>query len=367
MRSLSSPPVVFVRQRIEHMGSHSGYDQLVPPLAQMLRSTHSVFLEHHDQSALVHRLLSSATWRIYRTPFYNQHNLRSELRALWWKPLTRKIIHVLYSEDNLGLLARFRGRPDNRVVATVHQPLAWWQRQGTDPARLLDRLGGVIALSKSEAQAFSLATRAPVHFVPHGIDVDFFCPAEDSSVAARAANAFRRCIFVGNWLRDYRTLHDTIVLLAQRKAHIRFDLVTPEKAPRSPEDQALLAALVARADVVWHRDVDDIGLRQLYRSADLLLLPLRESTANNAVLEAMACGLPIVTNHTTGIADYTDSAYASVTAAGDAAAMADSSLRLLDDTPMRQAMARAARAAAVRVYSWQAVAASMKHIYESLA
>ncbi|MGH7979070.1 MAG: glycosyltransferase, partial [Limisphaerales bacterium] len=43
-----------------------------------------------------------------------------------------------------------------------------------------------------------------------------------------------------------------------------------------------------------------------YRKADALLLPLTEATANNSLLESLACGTPVISNTVGGIPDYMD-------------------------------------------------------------
>ena len=42
----------------------------------------------------------------------------------------------------------------------------------------------------------------------------------------------------------------------------------------------------------------------LYQGADLLLLPLIDATANNTLLEGLACGLPVLASDLTGVRDY---------------------------------------------------------------
>lgn len=358
-------PTVFIRHRFEHMGAHSGYDLLVPPLLTMLPDTHSIFVNETIPPAWANRVLSSVFYRLQATPFYKRENLWAELRALAWRPLGGKLVHVLYGEDNLGILARRPFRPGTKVVVTLHQPLEWWHRNGLNPTKLLDGVDAVIVLSQSEARAFGAVTRTPVHFVPHGIDVDFFAPHASGVPTMRQSNT-PRCVFVGNWLRDFKTLHDVVARLGRPDIAFGFDVVTPEKADRSAEDAASLAALVTMPGVTWHRGVNDDELRALYRGATLLLLPLRESTANNAVLEAMACGVPVVTNVTSGIADYTAADYAMVVAAADAEAMASAVLQIVSSPEIRRNMAASARQRAMTDFSWAQIATQVRSIYSDL-
>lgn len=362
-----SLPVVFIRQKFQHMGSHSGYDLLASALHELLEQKHDVFLNNPQLSRLGQKCLNLGLKGVYGTPFYGGGNLLAEVRAVRVRYLQRKIIHVLFGEDNLGLLARFNGNFRNRIVCTVHQPLAWWRQKGIDAGRLLNKLDVLVVLSSRERDAFAEFTNGQVEFVPHGVDTGFFRPAENTTAPPPQGDApLRRCVFVGNWLRDYKSLSQILALLHRRQESVALDLVTPERADRSAEDQAHLAEIVGRPNVTWHKSVDDERLRQIYQNGDMLLLPLLESTANNAILEAMACGLPIVTNETRGIDDYTEPSYAFVSPRGDVEGMFSSVMRIIHDPSLRHSMGTASRATAVNSFDWRHVAHQMKRVYDSL-
>jgi glycosyltransferase involved in cell wall biosynthesis len=88
-----------------------------------------------------------------------------------------------------------------------------------------------------------------------------------------------RCITVGHWLRDWKTF----AAVAGAMTDVEFDVV----ANRDLSIEAL-------PNVRMHRSIADLELANLYRAADILFLPLLQSTANNALLEGMASGLAVV-------------------------------------------------------------------------
>jgi glycosyltransferase involved in cell wall biosynthesis len=229
---------------------------------------------------------------------------------------------------------------------------------------MLNRLHTVIALSRAEAAEFQTMTAAPVHFVPHGVDANFFVP-KSSGTTASAAHAAPRCLFVGNWLRDFPTLQRCAERLLTVDRQIQIDIVAPERADRSDADEQAPRALVKRERVHWHRGIDDTTLRGLYQHATVLLLPLHASTANNAVLEALACGLPVVSNHTTGILDYTSGDCAVLTDRSDACAMADVVLQLAGDPARRREMSSAARSLVEQRLRWSVVARQVMALYQA--
>lgn len=79
-----------------------------------------------------------------------------------------------------------------------------------------------------------------------------------------------------------------------------FDLLVPI----SRRDVPGLRELRYHPQVKWHSDLDDTELLDLHHQASLLLLPMNDSGANTAVVEALACGLPVVTTDVGGIRDY---------------------------------------------------------------
>lgn len=105
--------------------------------------------------------------------------------------------------------------------------------------------------------------------------------------------------------------------------------------------------------------------KPFYGAADAFVLPTLYDPFPNAVLEALACGLPVITSEGCGAAEVLrDPPCGAVVPVGDAHALAGAMERLLE-TPAREAMGTAARAVARR-HSLEAMTDELLALYARL-
>jgi glycosyltransferase involved in cell wall biosynthesis len=109
----------------------------------------------------------------------------------------------------------------------------------------------------------------------------------------------------------------------------------------------------------------DVGER--LRAADLFVLPSRAEGLSNALLEAMAHGLPVVVSDVPGNVDVVDDGVDGlVSPVGDPAALADRLEQLVADEPLRRRLGTAARAKIEAVYDLELVVDSYEALYATL-
>ncbi|WP_175518249.1 glycosyltransferase [Sphingomonas sp. OK281] len=88
---------------------------------------------------------------------------------------------------------------------------------------------------------------------------------------------------------------------------------------------------------------------------------------SNTILEAMACGLAVVSCHAVGVVDCVrDDENGLLTDPGDVPALATSLTRVIADTSLRTRLATVALEECRRVYSWDAVGQQIVGIYRDL-
>jgi glycosyltransferase involved in cell wall biosynthesis len=109
--------------------------------------------------------------------------------------------------------------------------------------------------------------------------------------------------------------------------------------------------------------LSDERLLEEYRRAWVVLLPLTDATANNSLLEGMACGAPVVASDIGGVRDYAGFECGALCRRGDAEAHGSATIELLLDSLRREEAGRAARARA-EICAWPRVQAQIKRILE---
>ncbi len=101
----------------------------------------------------------------------------------------------------------------------------------------------------------------------------------------------------------------------------------------------------------------------LLHLSDALVLPSYSENFGNAVLEAMAAGLPVAVTPEVGLAGAVREHGAGVVSPGDPPRLAAALRALLADPEGRCAMGRRGAAAAALHFAWEPVAARMEAVY----
>lgn len=353
--------VLVLRNRFSHMGQHSGYDQLSEALSMLGDvSVTSLWLSPKRPWRGVGRLMHFLGKHIHATPFYRAQGFQLELLAMWHalrKPTD--VIHLLYLEDTLGVLPFFRNRyfPNVKLIATAHQPASWWKVNRLDPYWLseLDVLVVLDSVSKTFFEKYLDADK--IHIIPHGVATDFF-------TQPTSYHSSRRCLYVGQWLRDVVFFEEIVRLVCAETDDVFFDLVF--KKQKNDATDPVLLRLAQYANVTFHSSLTDQQLADLYRQCSLLTLPLIDSSANNALLEAMASGLPIVSTRVGGVEEYLPAAGARLVDRHSPDLFANMILTLLANNTERKDMGDTLRQKALREYAWPIVATQVKQLYTKL-
>jgi glycosyltransferase involved in cell wall biosynthesis len=259
------------------------------------------------------------------------------------------LIHLMWAERDWGFLDGLpMGRWGAALCGTFHTTPDTLPEVVRAPERLKN-FSAVILMSEVQRPFFESfgVPHDRIHVVHHGIDCDFFSP----SPADR--NGPFVVLFVGNFRRNFKLLAEVCCLLEPYK-NIEIRIVVP---------RGRIAEFARHKNVKANSDVSDVDLRNAYREASCLLMTLEAATANNAILEAMACGLPIVAESIGGVAEYTGNYSAILCRPGAAQELAGAILTLYKDDNKRLRMGDLARTRAKEL-NWPIIAKRTIEVYE---
>ena len=152
-------------------------------------------------------------------------------------------------------------------------------------------------------------------------------------------------LFIGRMLRSkgLEDLRDAARLLREEGCEFRLELLGPIDSNPDGVDEGSLRRWQADGEVVWHGATRDV--RPYLANSHVLVLPsrLREGVPRS-ILEAMACGRPVITTDAPGCGEtVADGEAGFVVPVGDTAALAWAMHRFIDDPSLAARMGATAR------------------------
>ncbi|MHB1322812.1 MAG: glycosyltransferase [Coriobacteriia bacterium] len=188
-----------------------------------------------------------------------------------------------------------------------------------------------------------LDTATDARVIPNGVDTKVFNPGH-RAVARRSLGLPPDAAIIvtagrdlpNNPYKGFDVLEDAIRHLAPTGASALVLAIGAEGATRR----------TAGVEMRFVPHVEDrLVLADYYRSADLYVHPARAEAQGLTIVEAMACGAPVIASRVGGIPEVVDDAETGMLfAAGDAGQLARLAMRLLADMPLRERLSRNALA-----------------------
>lgn len=195
-----------------------------------------------------------------------------------------------------------------------------------------------------------------IFVVPNGIDVEVFAPSRDHGHAIRrkygVANGTRVLMTVGR-LESDKGVQIAIQVLERLTTRFDVRLMIVGQGKYQSELQSLAARQGLASKVTFCGFVSREGLPAFYNACDVFLMPtLREEGLPFVLVEAMACGLPVIATNIGGIPTVIDDGENGLLfPPGDTQALTALVKRLLDEAGLAEALGKAARVKAVERFS----------------
>jgi glycosyltransferase involved in cell wall biosynthesis len=199
--------------------------------------------------------------------------------------------------------------------------------------------------------------------VPKGVDAERFHPDGPAIREALQLTGRRVVIAVARLvpIKNVRLLIDAMAIVRSRVPATHLLIVGDGPAGAALRSRAIeldLADAVTFAGSVPHRQTP-----AFYRAADVFALSSDFDNSPNAILEAMACGLPVVATDVGGVRDFVAEPGGAMVPPGDAAALAQALERYLAQPDAARAAGVFNRAKVSAEFSWRASALQLLDVY----
>ncbi len=221
----------------------------------------------------------------------------------------------------------------------------------------------------SDLEARELAALGPeaayVEVVPNGLSADEPAAGEGTATAALPAlpsDGRPLVLYLGrlSWKKGI----DIAIRALLDVPDARLAMAGNDEEGLRPRLEALAAELGVADRVSFLGEVRGSAKQALLAAARVLVMPSISENFGMAALEAMAAGVPVVLSPGVGLADAVEEAAAGIVCARTPQAFGEAAARLLAQPDLAREMGERGRRLAADRFSWPAIAASTRFVYE---
>ncbi len=302
--------------------------------------------------------------------------------VLEWLRKARQPYRRMIAENGYDLVHAFFGFPTGRLCYRTRKRLPYIiSLRGSDVpgdnARLQleykllgpvvfkpiwQKASALVACSEGlKARALAFLPSAQIEVIPNGVDLERFRPSGEERGSGLD---MLRLLTVGRLSVTKRLplLIEAVELLHRQGRQVRLTIVGG--GALEGELRQLLAQKDLRGVVTLTGRRSGKHMPEIYQRHDVFISASMQEGMSNAMLEAMACGLPIVTTRCEGV-DELIADNGIVVEDAEPASLAEAVQKLADDSQVRAAMSLAARKRA-EGFGWDAVAARYTELYQRI-
>ena len=284
------------------------------------------------------RILNEFVWGKHDILFYIKPSPAAQLylaiRPRWFD--RRVVIGTVESQSDLR----------NEPTVKAEQVRVW--------ERTVLRSDVLFSNSTSVRASLEKEYGLPSEVVPTGVDTKFYSPAWD-----RPRNSRARVLFVGA-LRPFKGPQLLVRAAAQFPA-AEFVIVGDGMMGPELEAQVREGRLT---NVEFARGLNPSALREQYRRADIFLFPSRWEGSPKVILEAAACGLPVIARRDYQPETVVDGQTGYLGGSDDE--LMDRLAKLLASAELCREMGRASRSLSEQ-FDWDLITRRWEEIFERLA
>ncbi len=263
-------------------------------------------LSRYIENIVFHEVETSK-YPLFEFPLYSLALASKMVEVVEFENLDLLHVHYALPHATSAYLAKqmLRDKRDLKIITTLHGTDI--TLVGLEPSFLplvkfsIDQSNGVTAVSRflKEKTITNYSCTKPIEVIPNFIDSELYKPNEQTSFRDHIAPNGEKILVHTSNFRTVKRVPDTIRILKKVREDIPAKLVLVGDGPDRSECERLCRQLDLCDDVKFLGKQE--GLVEILNSADLFLIPSQSESFGLAALEAMSCGLPVISTSVGGL------------------------------------------------------------------
>ena len=198
-----------------------------------------------------------------------------------------------------------------------------------------------------------------ISIIHNGVDTTLFTPSTSEKISDK-----KQILWVGRFVTGKGVEYLIEAFLKVLKKIPGTHLVLVGVGPEKPAIEERIRKLHLQSSVTLIDYLDNEELPGVYKNSDVFVLPSLMEGVPRTILEAMACGVPVVTTNLPHLMDIIDGA-GLVVPPKDLALLSNAILTILEDASLAEKMGQRGRKRIVQEYSWEDTVKKTLALYES--
>ena len=256
---------------------------------------------------IVFHEVEMSSYPLFEFPLYSLALASKMVEVANYENLDLLHVHYAIPHASSAYLAKqmLKEKRDLKVITTLHGTDI--TLVGLEPSFLplvkfsIEESDGVTAVSRflKEKTLTNYNINKEIEVIPNFIDTEVLKPKENGCFRKNLATKGEKIIVHTSNFRQVKRVSDTIRVLEKVIKEVPAKLILVGDGPDRSECERLCREL-RLCDRVKFLGKQD-GLAEILNSADLFLIPSQSESFGLAALEAMACGVPVVSSSVGGL------------------------------------------------------------------
>ena len=313
-----------------------------------------------------------STYPLFEHSLYDLSLTSKMLEVVEFENLDLMHVHYAIPHAVSAYLARQvlrRSKKDLKFITTLHGTDI--TLVGLEPSFMplvkfsIEESDGVTAVSRflKEKTLTNYNIEREIEVIYNFIDIEKYKPKESELFRKHLAPCGEKVLVHTSNFRLVKRVADTIRVLEKVRKEVPAKLVLVGDGPDRSDCERLARELDLQKDVIFLGKQD--GLTEILNAADIFLMPSQSESFGLSALEAMACGVPVVSTSVGGLPElniHNETGY--IAEIGDIDRMAKYTIELLTNEKRYKSFSKNSRERAVNNFDKDLIVPKYVNYYE---